>query len=360
MDSHENGSPRAVASRAFRRRSVDLSESELVRAVPASPDALPLVMQPTAPDVDLAEWGRAHLDLLGAHLLQHGGILFRGFDLPSVAAFERVAASFYSELYGGYGDLPRVGTSDKIYKSTPYPADKAILFHNESSHLRIWPQKISFFCIQAAESGGETPLLDCRAVLGHLDPAIVKRFEEKGLMYVRNFVEGVDVSWQQFFQTSDRAVVEARCAGEGVECVWRPDGTLRTRFRTRAVARHPQTDDRLFFNQLQLHHIRCLDADVRDSLLSLFPKDDLPRHVYFGDGSEIEDSIMDEITELYWRVSVKEPWQNGDLILLDNMRTAHARMPFVGARSIAVAMGEMTDGRTASPSLSSAAIGIAN
>jgi len=360
MDAQENGSHRAAASRTFRRRSVDLSESELVRAVPAAKDALPLVMQPTSPDVDLAEWGRAHLDVLNAHLIQHGGILFRGFDLPSVAAFERVAGSFYSELYGGYGDLPRVGTSDKIYKSTPYPADKPILFHNESSHLRIWPQKISFFCIQAAESGGETPLLDCRAVLGQLDPALVKRFEEKGLMYVRNFVEGVDVSWQQFFQTSDRAVVEARCANEGVECVWRPDGALRTRFRTRAVSPHPVTGARLFFNQIQLHHIRCLDADVRESLLSLFPEDDLPRHVYFGDGSVIEDSIMDEITELYWRVSVKGPWQNGDLILLDNMRTAHARMPFAGARSIAVAMGEMTDGRATSSHVSDAPIGIAD
>jgi hypothetical protein len=47
------------------------------------------------------------------------------------------------------------------------------------------------------------------------------------------------------------------------------------------------------------------------------------------------------------------------LILLDNMRTAHARMPFVGARSIAVAMGEMTDGRSASAGLSGAPVGIA-
>lgn len=330
--------------RGFQRKSINLSDQELVRPVPSA-ESLPLVMQPTSPDVDLAEWGRANRATLNGHLQKHGAILFRGFNLPAVADFERVAGNFYSELYGGYGDLPRVGSSDKIYKSTPYPADKPILFHNESSHLRIWPMKISFFCIQAAASGGETPLLDCHTILDHLDQAIVRRFEDKGVMYVRNFVEGVDVSWQQFFQTSDRNAVAELCAKDGVECVWREDGALRTRFRTKAVSRHPQTGERLFFNQIQLHHIRCLDPDVRESLLSLFPKDDLPRHAYYGDGSEIEDSVMDEITEIYWQQCVKGPWQNGDLILLDNMRTAHARMPFAGARSIAVAMGEMTDGR---------------
>jgi alpha-ketoglutarate-dependent taurine dioxygenase len=36
------------------------------------------------------------------------------------------------------------------------------------------------------------------------------------------------------------------------------------------------------------------------------------------------------------------PWQKGDIISLDNMRTAHARMPFKGERRIAVAMAGMT------------------
>ena len=347
MDTPQTGtSPAAAGPRSFRRKSVNLSDEGLVRMSPLAADhKTPLLVEPTSPDVDLAEWARANKPVLNARLYEHGAIVFRGFKLGSVSDFETVASSFYSELYGGYGDLPRVGTSDKIYKSTPYPADKPILFHNESSHLRIWPLKISFFCIQASETGGETPLLDCRDVCNRLDPALLKQFEEKGLMYVRNFVDEIDVSWQRFFQTEDRSAVEAMCRNDGVECVWRHDGGLKTRFRTHAVTRHPVTGDRVFFNQVQLHHIRCLDADVRDSLLALFGPEDLPRHVYYGDGSPIEDSVMDEITDLYWQMCVKSPWKNGDLILVDNMLTAHARMPYTGARSIAVAMGDMTDGR---------------
>ena len=65
-----------------------------------------------------------------------------------------------------------------------------------------------FFCVKAAQQGGETPILDCREVARRLDPALLARFAEKGLMYVRNFSEGIDVPWQKFFHTDDRAVVE--------------------------------------------------------------------------------------------------------------------------------------------------------
>ena len=50
-----------------------------------------------------------------------------------------------------------------------------------------------------------------------------------------------------------------------------------------------------FFNQVQLHHVHCLDPETRESLLSIFKREDLPRHVYYGDGSPIEDSVMDHI-----------------------------------------------------------------
>ena len=58
-----------------------------------------------------------------------------------------------------------------------------------------WPMKIAFFCVKAAQQGGETPLLDCREVCRRLDPDTLKQFAEKGVMYIRNFSPGLDVSW---------------------------------------------------------------------------------------------------------------------------------------------------------------------
>lgn len=160
-------------------------------------------------------------------------------------------------------------------------------------------------------------------------------------MYVRNFTPGFDVSWQDFFHTEDKSVVEQTCRQHGVELDWTSDGGLRTRQVCPAIIKHPKTGEWVFFNQIQLHHISYLEPAVRSSLVEVLGIERVPRNVYFGDGSPIEDETAAEIGELYERTSVRFPWQNGDLLMLDNMLVAHARLPFVGPRKIVVAMGEM-------------------
>ena len=45
---------------------------------------------------------------------------------------------------------------------------------------------------------------------------IREAFESKKIMYVRNFGDGLGLTWQSVFQTSDRSEVEAYCAGRGI------------------------------------------------------------------------------------------------------------------------------------------------
>jgi len=73
----------------------------------------------------------------------------------------------------------------------------------------------------------------------------------------------------------------------------------------------------------------------------MFREEDLPRNVYYGDGTSIEDAVMDEIGAAYRQCTACFPWQKGDTLMLDNMMIAHARNPYVGTRKIVVAMGEM-------------------
>ena len=327
------------------RRSVDLSGLNPVRSRPlVEEQPLPLLVEPAGTEVDLAHWSESHRADLDAWLARHGAILFRGFGLGSVAEFERCAAAICPNLFGDYGDLPREKGVDRVYHSTPYPQDKWILFHNESSHLDRWPLRQMFFCVEAAQSGGETPVVDCREVYRRLDSALVRRFEEKGLMYVRNFTDGLDVNWRDFFHTDDRGKVEEMCRFAGMEFEWREDG-LTTRQVGPAVLEHPRTGEKIFFNQIQLHHPACLDPELRDSLFAVFPAERLPRNVHYGDGTPIEDAVVRDILEIYWQASVSFPWQAGDLLLLDNMLVAHARNPFVGPRKIVVAMGDLHEHR---------------
>src|SRR5438045_2170105 len=98
-----------------RRKAVDLAEMSLVQIErfddgPRAPHAV----RPSAEGVDLAAWAADNHDLVEQKLRETGAILFRGFDLPHVDAFERAATALTAELYGGYGDLPREGKSEKI------------------------------------------------------------------------------------------------------------------------------------------------------------------------------------------------------------------------------------------------------
>lgn len=328
--------------RGARRRGIDLARPVAVQSGPlAEGQPLPLVVEPETGPVDLVSWAENSRDWIESRLRTHGAVLFRGFGVESVEEFERFAVTQCPELFGEYGDLPRDEVSGKVYSSTPYPADQAILFHNESAHMHRWPMKIFFSCVVAAATGGETPIVDCRRVYELLPPALRARFEARKLMYVRNYVESLDVPWQSFFQTSDRSAVESYCRSSGIAFEWRGENGLQTRQVAPAVVRHPQTGEMAFFNQIQLHHPAALLPAVRESLVSLLGDSSLPRNVLYGDGAPIEDAVVEEIHALYERIAVRFSWQAGDILMVNNMLVAHARAPFTGPRKIVVAMGEM-------------------
>lgn len=69
-------------------------------------------------------------------------------------------------------------------------------------------------------------------------------------------------------------------------------------------------------------------------------EEDLPYNTFYGDGSPIEDSVIAEIREAYQQAMIVYPWQKGDILMLDNMLTAHGRNPYSGSRKILTAMGE--------------------
>lgn len=327
---------------AARRRTVSVSQEALVRHRLLAPQQkLPLVVEPANQDVDLASWSRSQRDALNQQLYEHGAILLRGFAVDSVDRFEEVIAAMSGELLE-YRERssPRSQVSGNIYTSTDYPPDQPIFLHNENSYQHQFPRKIFFYCVTPAAEGGQTPLADCRRVLERLDPEIRRRFLERQWMYVRNFNEGFGLPWQTVFQTSDRAAVEAHCREHGIDFEWKGEETLRTRAVRPAISRHPVTGELVWFNHATILHVSTLTPAVREALLADFAEEELPTNSYYGDGSPIESEVLDQLRAAYHAETIAFPWQEGDILMVDNTLVAHGRQPFSGERLVVVGMSE--------------------
>lgn len=324
------------------RKSISVRDDRLVEvgALSAAASA-PMVVSSLVPELDLAGWIEGNRDFLESLLLKSGATLFRGFQINEPQSFERAASQICRELFNENGEHPRTSASPHVYQPVFYPPDKQLLWHNENSFNYRFPKKIMFGCIKPAATGGETPVADSREVYRRLDSKIVGLFEEKQVMYVRNYSPNLGLDWRTVFKTDSRAEVEKKCGESFFSFEWKSDGTLRTRCVRPAVVAHPATREKTWFNQAQHWHFSCLDAETRDVFAKSFREENFPRQCYFGDGSAIEDSIMKEILAVYKELEAVYPWQAGDMILIDNLLTAHGRNPFTGERKLLVAMGDM-------------------
>lgn len=279
---------------------------------------------------------------------QCGGVLLRNFSLRAVSEFNQLAQTFSPNLLDYVNrSTPRTKLGGKIYTATEYPAHKHIVLHNENSYTQSWPSSILFFCVIAPQSGGETPIADSRQVYNKIDKKIIKKFNDNKVMYKRNYTTGIDLSWQDVFQTAEKKEVDVYCANNNIQYVWHDADAdadangleLTTQQICQATVKHPVTREDVWFNQAHLFHISSLDETDRNTLLSIVSEDKFPRNVYHGDGSAIQIEDLHHILEVYESEKIIFQWKKGDVMILDNVLMAHGRNPFGGERKIVVAMG---------------------
>jgi alpha-ketoglutarate-dependent taurine dioxygenase len=300
-----------------------------------------LLIEANIAGVNLVSWVESHLELVKSYLYQHGGILFRNFQVADVEEFEGLIRTVSGNLIE-YRDRssPRSAVHGKIYTSTDHPADQSIFLHSENSYAATYPLKIFFYCVTPAQQGGETPIADTRNLYQSIPAEIRDTFAQKQIMYVRNFGEGFGLPWETVFQTNNREEVEAFCDDQGIEFEWRTGNKLRTRQIRPAIAKHPYTGDLVWFNHAVFFHISTLETGIRTALLSDFSEAELPHNTYYGDGSTIPADVLDKLRAIYQQNTIVFPWQQGDILMLDNLLTAHGRKPFFGKRKVVVGMSE--------------------
>lgn len=294
---------------------------------------------------ELIDWYNSNRKLIDREILRAGTVLIKGANINSVARFEQftggIAPKFRDYVDGNY---PRKNLQGHVYISTEYDPNYDITMHNELSYSFKWPSMLFFACVVPPGKGGETPLADSRKIVREMNPNLLKEFETRNVRYIRNLHggDGMGPSWQQTFDTTDPKKVEMHCENIQTKFYWKENGGLKLESIRPATRLHPVTKEKVWFNQVDQYHPSHFPEDIYEGLIMLAEGnvEELPLYVSWGDGGEINESVIKEVMDTIDRVVVIRPWEEGDFVAVDNMLVAHGRKAYQGDRKIIVAMAD--------------------
>ena len=290
---------------------------------------------------DAPGWSAERRDALRTVVAEHGAVLVRGLGLRDaaevIAVFRRLATTLMIEQEAF---ARRQVYTDGVYSSATWPPNQPMCMHHELSYRLEVPSLMLFACLAAPSRGGATAVSDSPTVLEALPKDLTERFERDGWILTRSYNDEIGATLAEAFGTEDRGAIESYCRANAIEFEWQPDGELRTRQRRRAVVPHPVTGQRCFVNQIAFLNEWTIDPEVREYLVEMYGADGLPFNTRFGTGEPLTQEMVELINAVYEAHTVREPWQAGDLMLVDNIRTAHSREAYEGPREILVGMAE--------------------
>jgi hypothetical protein len=326
---------------------------------------LPLIIAPKEKsDLNfLLAFIRENKQPLATCIHKYGGILFRGFSIASQHDFKSILDQFDYQLETEYslGATPRKSFGNSIFSSSEATNSIPIIAHNEMSYLNHRPRMIAFYCEVPPVKYGETPIFNCRAALNDLIPEIRETLSTRKVKYVRIFDRGrfiflnlLLVTWPEAFHTHSRTEVEKICAKFDLDYRWYPGGNLITNNIINPIVKHLYTNEDCL--NIQLYHLRnhLLDFEnirprqnvIWNWILQLSVKMMYWTHLYpirirYGDDKPIPGEVVKQIRQSLWDHSVIFSWEKGDVLILDNIATAHGRLNTVPPRKIFTAFGDM-------------------
>jgi hypothetical protein len=196
-------------------------------------------------------------------------------------------------------------------------------------------------------------LANTRSIYQHLDLDLLLEFERRGLTYRRVYrnAQNYDAesalnsanihSWQNIFKTSQRNDVEKKCRENGLSYRWHSTGNIEIWNSAPACISHPDTGDRLWFNQIHLFKSSTRGSAQRKSILSkLFSVAGSPvaMEVDFSDGTPIPASYVDVLAAIHEKLELQFELQGGDFLVLDNALTAQGRHALHNSQRLLVTM----------------------
>jgi Taurine catabolism dioxygenase TauD, TfdA family len=241
----------------------------------------------------------------------HGALLLRGFD-TDVEQFHLFARQFCttSVINESPGRRP-IDPAHNVH--TVDGGTGAFSLHPELSREPWKPDAAFFGCLSAPSRGGETTICDGVELVRAMPDEVRRGLDGRRLLHVKQTWPGLLEYWLGTPDPSDDLLANPPS--------WCP-------YRFRRI----EGDIVRFFTRPALHRPMFIDALAFGNFL-LFARFNHNRLGYplLDDGQPVPEGWLQAIKAAGDRLSVGIDWQNGDVLMLDNTRFMHGRMPILDA-----------------------------
>jgi len=295
-------------------------------------------------------------------LAQHGTLLFRGLPINSAQDFSRFAHAFgYSphEIIGIVVDRPLLAPN--VAPANEAPKEVLIYNHNESPQVPHAPEYIFFYSHKAPRIGGETPISSSLELFQRANeeiPEFISDISEKGILSkvtykVEKQYAGGSTLKQAFGkdieegddEATRRAKVEQQILrygrGDHTTWEWTEGGqTLVVSHRLPVIRTQPGTNIPTLFTGLAAYYKNFMDPARKNHSARNIARQ------YYGDGTPIPEAHLKRLAEITDEIRVLHKWQQGDVLVYDNVISQHGRQPWGGDQEDRVVLASLWDGES--------------
>ena len=280
------------------------------------------------------DWLKENKIFIELKLEEHGAIIFKDFPVKTAEDFDQFVSTFNYDTFTyeeSLSNAVRINKTNKVFTANEAPREVEIFLHHEMAQTPTYPKNIFFFCKSASETGGETPL--CRSdqlyeALLKEDKTLIESFEKFGVIYNSimssgdELISGQGRSWQKTLGVSSKNDAEAKLSELGYSWNWIEGDNLSVTTKPLKATKELKDGKKSFFNQV----IAASLGWKKSSKNQIAP-------VRFGNDQEIDQSVIEHISELAQSLTLLRSWQDNDILLIDNYRVMHGRKPFSGNKN---------------------------
>jgi alpha-ketoglutarate-dependent taurine dioxygenase len=239
-----------------------------------------------------------------------GAILFRGFevDLERFSAFVDAVSSKTTfdpgrEFFTNNAQLVNVG-------------NEAIDLHCENGNGPWRPDLSWFYCQLAASEGGRTTICDGARLWNELSEPTQNLFSTKKIKYCRTYASA---KWKKFAASLlPHGTSPSDVTIRHVELILRQIPAISYRI----------LDDESIYAEYSCFAVNRSKLSGLDSFANSMRGPYGGQSICMEDDSPVPASVEEDVTRTSARLIEELPWQDGDVVVIDNTRFMHGRTAF--------------------------------